>query len=388
MEPGLEPFRAEIPDAALADLRSRLRNTRWPEAETVGDWSQGVPLRELQDLCLYWSQSYDWRATERRLDELPQFRTEIDGIRIHFLHARSAEPGATPLLLTHGWPGSFLEFEAALPRLTDPLAHGGTASDAFHVVVPSLPGYAFSDRPITAGWGIHRIARAWCELMTRLAYPQFIAAGSDWGTSISTSIALRQPARLLGLHLVPPLVAPDSDPGQLTNAEQASLQDLDDRTRTGSGYSAMHSTRPQTIGYALTDSPAGLAAWIGEKLITWTDQAAGGLSRHQLLDNLSLYWFTGTAASSARLYWESIDEVTAWFTTATHDTIDVPAGCTVFPAEVPRPSRRWAERRFTNIVHWSEPAEGGHFGAWEQPERFASDLRATGKALLAQRRRC
>ena len=378
-----EPFRVDIPDAEIAELRTRLRHTRCPDPGTVSDWSQGMPLQEVQDLCRYWSEDYDWRTTERRINKLPQFRTGIDGIRIHFLHVRSADPAATPLVLTHGWPGSFLEFEDALPRLTDPLAHGGTAADAFHVVVPSLPGYAFSDRPASGGWDIHRIARAWCELMSRLGYPRFIAAGSDWGTSISTSIALQHSGRLLGLHLVPPLVAPDPDPGRFTEAEQAALRDLDERSRSGSGYSAVHSTRPQTIGYALTDSPAGLAAWIGEKLATWTDQAAGGLTRDQMLDNLSLYWFTRTAASSARLYWESIEEVARWFTATTSDTIDVAAGATVFPAEVPRPSRRWAERRFTRIVHWSEPAAGGHFGAWEQPERFAADLRATRRRLPA-----
>jgi epoxide hydrolase len=378
-----EPFRVDIPGAEITGLRTRLRHTRWPDAGTVSDWSQGMPLQEVQDLCRYWSEGYDWRAAERRINKIPQFRTEIDGLPIHFLHVRSADPAATPLVLTHGWPGSFLEFEDVLPRLTDPLAHGGTAADAFHVVVPSLPGYAFSGRPASSGWDIHRIARAWCELMTRLGYPRFIAAGSDWGTSISTSIAIQHRSRLLGLHLVPPLVAPDRDPGGLTDAERAALRDLDERSRSGSGYSAVHCTRPHTIGYALTDSPAGLAAWIGEKLVTWADQAAGGLTRDQVLDNLSLYWFTRTAASSARLYWESIEEVARWFTAATSDTIDVPTGATIFPAEVPRPSRRWAERRFTRIVHWGEPAAGGHFGAWEQPEHFAAELRATRRCLPA-----
>lgn len=299
---------------------------------------------------------------------------------IHFLHVRSPDPAATPLVLTHGWPGSFLEFEQTLAPLAGPGAFGGPASDAFHVVVPSLPGYAFSGHPATTGWDIHRIARAWCELMTRLGYPRFVAAGSDWGTSISTSIALQDPGRLIALHLVPPLVAPDRDSGDLTSAERSALHDLDERARRGSGYSAIHGTRPQTLGYGLTDSPAGLAAWIGEKLWTWTDQASGGLTEEQVLDNLSLYWFTRTAASSIRLYWESIDEVSAWFTSATADTIAVPTGCSVFPAEVPRPSCRWAQRRFTSIVYWSEPGRGGHFGAWEQPELFVRDIRATVRA--------
>ena len=362
----IEPFRIAVAQRELDELRARLMGTRWPDEEPVSDWSQGVPLRQLQALCQRWAHEYDWRAAECRLNEIPQFRTEIDGVAFHFLHARSPDPSATPLVLTHGWPGSFLEFEQTLAPLTEPAARSGTAGEAFHVVVPSLPGYAFSARPTTTGWDIHRVARAWCELMTRLGCPRFIAGGSDWGTSISTSIALQHPERLIALHLVPPLVAPDRDADDLTGAERSALRDLDERTRHGSGYSAIHASRPQTIGYGLTDSPAGLAAWIGEKLWTWADQASGGLTEDRILDSLSLYWFTRTAASSARLYWESIEEVSAWFTSGTTDTIAVPTGCSVFPAEVPRPSRRWAERRFTNVVHWSEPDRGGHFAAWEQ----------------------
>jgi epoxide hydrolase len=376
----IQPFRIAVAEPELADLRARLNSTRWPDEEPVSDWSQGVPLRQVRALCSRWATEYDWRATQRRLNEIPQFRTEIDGVAVHFLHVRSPDPSATPLVLTHGWPGSFLEFEQTLAPLADPAAHGGSAGDAFHVVVPSLPGYAFSGHPTATGWDIHRIARAWCELMTRLGYPRFVAAGSDWGTSVSTSIALQHPGRLLALHLVPPLVAPGRNADDLTSAERSALRDLDERTRHGSGYSAIHGTRPQTLGYGLTDSPAGLAAWIGEKLWSWTDQASGGLTEDQILDNLSLYWFTRTAASSARLYWESIEEVSAWFTSATTGTIAVPTGCSVFPAEVPRPSRRWAQRRFTNIVHWSEPGRGGHFGAWEQPELFVRDIRATARA--------
>ena len=386
MTSNLEPFRIGIADADLDDLRARLRRARWPEREPLNDWSQGVPLDWLQELCQHWEDGYDWRATERRLNDIAQFRSTIDGVGIHFIHVRSPIPSATPLILTHGWPGSFLEFEQALAPLTDPAAHGADPGIAFHVVVPSLPGYGFSDRSATTGWDIHRIARAWCELMTRLDYPRFIAAGSDWGTSISTSIALQQPHRVTGLHLVPPLVAPNLDAGNLTTTEQTALRDLDARSRHGSGYSAVHGTRPQTIGYALLDSPTGLAAWIGEKLATWTDQTSDGLSREQILDNLSLYWFTRTAASSARLYWESIDEISSWFTSATTDTIDVPTGCAVFPAEVPRPSRRWVERRFTNIVNWNEPHRGGHFGAWEEPDLFVDGLRNTARALTSNAR--
>jgi len=379
----IEPFVIAADGAALDDLRDRLRRTRWPEHEPVGDWSQGVPLDYAQDLCGYWAGRYDWRATEARLNQIPQFTTRIDGLDVHFLHVRSPHPGALPLIMTHGWPGSFLEFERVLGPLADPPAHGGDVADAFHVVVPSLPGYGFSGKPATTGWDVHRIARAWAELMTRLGYQRFLAEGSDWGTSVSTSLALQHPGRLLGIHLVPPLAPPDRDAGDLTDRERAALADLGERSRTGSGYSAEQGTRPQTIGYSLTDSPAGLCAWIVEKIWTWTDHAGDlgqVLGADQVLDNITLYWLTGTGASSARLYWESIAQVTEWFTAATSDTIAVPAGCSVFPKEVPRPSRRWAQRRFTNIVYWNEPARGGHFAAWEQPGLFVGEVRAVARS--------
>lgn len=379
----IEPFVIGVDRAALNDLRDRLRRTRWPERETVGDWSQGVPRGYLQDLCGYWADRYDWRAAAARLNQIPQFMTRIDGLDIHFLHVRSPHPGAVPLLMTHGWPGSFLEFERTLGPLSDPSGHGGDAAGAFHVVVPSLPGYGFSGKPATTGWDVHRIARAWAGLMTRLGYKQFLAQGSDWGTSVSTSLALQVPGRLLGIHLVPPLAPPDHAATDLTGRERAALADLDERTRTGSGYSAEHATRPQTIGYSLLDSPAGLCAWIVEKLWAWTDHP-GDLSQvltaDQVLDNITLYWLTRTGASSARLYWESIAQVTQWFTTAAGDTVTVPAGCSVFPKEVPRPSRRWAQRRFTNIVHWNEPPRGGHFAAWEQPAIFIDEVRAVARS--------
>ncbi len=379
----IEPFVIGVDAAALDDLSDRLRRARWPERETVGDWSQGVPLGYLQDLCGYWAEGYNWRATEARLNQIPQFTTEIDGLDIHFLHVRSPRPGAVPLVMTHGWPGSFLEFEHALGPLTNPAAHGAEAADAFDVVVPSLPGYGFSGKPSATGWDIHRIARAWAELMARLGYGRFLAMGSDWGTSVSTSLALQDPGRLLGVHLVPPLAPPDRAAGDLTDDERAALADLDQRSRTGSGYSAVQGTRPQTIGYSLTDSPVGLCAWIVEKLWAWTDHPGDlgqVLSADQVLDNITLYWLTGTGASSARLYWESIAQVTEWFTAAAGDTITVPAGCSVFPKEVPRPSRRWAQRRFTNIVYWNQPARGGHFAAWEQPSLFTGEVRAVARS--------
>jgi epoxide hydrolase len=379
----IEPFVIGVEAAALDELRQRLRGARWPERETVGDWSQGVPRGYLQDLCGYWAKGYDWRATQARLNQIPQFTTEIDGLDIHFLHVRSPHPGAVPLVMTHGWPGSFLEFERALGPLTDPAAHGGDPADAFDVVVPSLPGYGFSGKPSAAGWDVHRIARAWAELMARLGYGRFLAMGSDWGTSVSTSLALQHPGRLLGIHLVPPLAPPDRAAGDLTDDERAALADLDQRSRTGSGYSAVQGTRPQTIGYSLADSPVGLCAWIVEKLWAWADHPGDlgqVLSADQILDNISLYWLTGTGASSARLYWESIAQVTQWFTTAASDIITVPAGCSVFPKEVPRPSRRWAQRRFANIVYWNQPARGGHFAAWEQPSLFTGEVRAVARS--------
>jgi pimeloyl-ACP methyl ester carboxylesterase len=379
----IEPFVISVDQAALGDLHDRLRHARWPEREPVGDWSQGMPLGYLRELCSYWAESYDWRATEARLNRIPQFTTAIDGLDIHFLHVRSPHPGAVPLIMTHGWPGSFLEFEQALGPLTDPPGHGGDAADAFDVVVPSLPGYGFSGKPTVTGWDVHRIARAWAELMTRLGYERFLAMGSDWGTSISTSLALQHPERLLGIHLVPPLAPPDRAAGDLTEEERAAVADLDERTRTGSGYSAIQGTRPQTIGYALNDSPAGLCAWIAEKLWAWTDHPGDlgqVLTASQVLDNITVYWLTGTAASSARLYWESIAQVTEWFTTAASDNITVPAGCSIFPKEVPRPSRRSAQRRFTNIVYWNQPGRGGHFAAWEQPSLFTGEVRAVARS--------
>ncbi|WP_442930000.1 epoxide hydrolase family protein [Mycolicibacterium sp. BiH015] len=380
----ITPFLIEVPDAEISDLRRRLTSVRWPEPATVDDWSQGVPLRYLQGLADYWAHTYSWRTTEARLNRLPQFTTRIDGLDVHFIHVRSPQSGAIPVVMTHGWPGSFLEFEQTLAPLTDPKAHGASSAQPFDVVVPSLPGYAFTGKPVEADWGIHRIARAWVELMRRLGYERFVAQGSDWGTSVSTSIALQHPERVLGIHLVPPLAPADSDTTAMTDAERAAEADRRERARD-SGYSAVHGSRPQTIGYSLVDSPVALCAWIVEKLWAWADHdgdLSDVLSPDQVLDNVSLYWLTRTGASSARLYWESIARVSEWMTTSAGTPIDVPTGCTVFPREVPRASRRWAARRFTNIVHWGEPKRGGHFGAWEQPEVFVDELRLSADRIL------
>lgn len=373
------PFRLTVSEADLGDLRDRLRRTRWPEREPVPDWSQGVPLAYLQDLCAYWAEQYDWRATEARLNAIPQFRIEIDGFNIHFLHVRSPHPQALPLVLTHGWPGSVVEFLKVIGPLTDPVAHGGEAADAFDVVCPSLPGFGFSDKPRTTGWGIGRIAAAWRALMDGLGYARYGASGSDWGTSVSTLLGQLDPEHVVGIHLVPPLAPPDPATfAELTARERAALATLERSAEWDSGYSQEQGTRPQTIGYALTDSPAALCAWIIEKFWAWTDHDGdleNVLSRDELLDNLMLYWLPATGASGARLYWESIRQVNGWIAREVDETIDVPTGCTIFPKELQRPSRRWAERRFRDIRYWNEPERGGHFAAFEQPELFVDEVR-------------
>ncbi|MEJ3657417.1 epoxide hydrolase family protein [Actinomycetes bacterium KLBMP 9759] len=369
------PFRIEIPDAELDDLRARLRGTRWPEAETVDDWSQGVPLAYLQDLCGYWAERYDWRRTEERLNAFPQFRTDIDGLGIHFLHVRSPHPEALPLVMTHGWPGSVVEFLKVVGPLIDP----PDPADAFHVVCPSLPGYGFSDKPAAPGWTVERIAAAWVRLMARLGYERYGAQGGDWGTSISTAIAQLDPEHVAGIHLNPPLAPPDPATfDDLTPAEQASLDALERAKDWEDGYSVQQSTRPQTIGYGLVDSPALLCGWIVEKFRAWTDSDGhpeNVLTRDEMLDDVMLYWLPRTGASSARLYWESIRAVAARFRDGVTDTVDVPTGCSIFPKELPRPSRRWAERRFLDIRHWNELPKGGHFAAFEQPEIFVDEVR-------------
>ena len=385
------PLRIDIPAADLRDLRERLERTRWPEPEPVADWSHGVPLDYLRELCRYWATGYDWRATEARLNEFPQFRTRLDGLAdhggraeptdpdglaIHFVHVRSPHPNALPLVLTHGWPGSIVEFT----KVIGPLVNPPDPADAFHVVCPSLPGYGWSDKPGRPGWTIHRIATAWTALMARLGYSRYGAQGGDWGSSITTSMAVQDPEHVAGIHLAGPLAPPDpSTMGDLTPAERAALDALKNAQQWESGYSAQMSTRPQTIGYSLVDSPAGLCAWIVEKFRAWTDcdgHPENALTRDEMLDNIMLYWLPATGASAARLYRESYRHIVEIYTSATTDTIDIPTGCTIFPKEMLRPSRRWAAKRFTNILHWNELERGGHFGAFEQPAAFVDEVRA------------
>jgi pimeloyl-ACP methyl ester carboxylesterase len=366
----IEPFRIEVPDAQLDDLRDRLARTRWPEAETVDDWSQGIPLSYVQELCGYWGTSYDWRVTEARLNEIPQFKTEIGGLAIHFLHARSPREDALPLILTHGWPGSVVEFLKVIGPLTNP----GPDDPAFDVVAPSLPGYGFSDRPAQPGWGTRTIAAAWAELMERLGYERYGAHGGDWGSPITMQLAARAPEHLAGIHLTMPVVPPAvfAELGELTEDEQAVLARFAEYRQSGSGYSKQQSTKPQTLGYGLVDSPAGQCAWVVEKFREWTDcdgHPENVLSKDELLDNVMLYWLPATAASSARLYWESFGDTDL-------PKISVPTACSSFPKEIIRIPRRAAERHFSDLRQWCDHDRGGHFAALEQPDALVEDLRS------------
>jgi epoxide hydrolase len=378
MSDDITGFRIDIHDADLDDLRRRLRRTRWPEPETVDDWSQGIPLAYVRQLCEYWLERYDWPARQARLNRLPQFITEIDGIGIHFVHARSAEEGAMPLVITHGWPGSIVEFVKVIGPLTDPVAFGGNAADAFHVVCPSLPGYGFSGKPNRPGWGVGHIADAWDQLMGRLGYERYGAQGGDWGAQVTTAIGMRHPEHVAGIHLNMPIAFPGpavmDDP---TERERAALDSMEYYGSWDSGYSKEQSTRPQTVGYGLVDSPAGLCAWIVEKFWSWTDcdgDPANVLSRDELLDNVMFYWLPATGASSARLYWES-------FTKPFLGPVPVPVGCSIFPKEIFRPARRWAQEQFPNLHYWNELDKGGHFAAFEQPEAYVGEVRASFRPL-------
>ena len=369
----IEQFQIHASDSDLDDLKRRLRATRWPEPETVSDWSQGVPLAYLRQFCDYWLNKYDWRKREARLNAIPQYRTGIDGLGIHFLHVRSPHPAAMPLILTHGWPGSIVEFVKVIPLLTDPTAHGGQASDAFHVVCPSLPGFGFSDKPKERGWSVEKIARAWSDLMLRLGYTWYYAQGGDWGASVTTSIALQDTQHCHGIHLNMPTVRPDPETmSTLTDEEKDGLAARQYYQDWDSGYSKQQSTRPQTVGYGLVDSPVGQAAWILEKFWSWTDSNGNPenvLTRDEMLDDIMLYWLPRTAASSARLYWES-------FGKGSLEPVRIPVGVSAFPKEITRVSRRWAEKRYKDLVYWNRLDRGGHFAAFEQPELFTQELRA------------
>jgi epoxide hydrolase len=372
MSDDITPFRIEIPDADLEDLHQRLRRTRWPDPETTGDWSQGIPLDYTRSLCDYWLERYDWRASEARLNRFPQFRTEIDGVSIHFVHVRSPEDGALPLVITHGWPGSIVEFHKVIEPLANPVAFGGSAADAFHVVCPSLPGYGFSGKPDRPGWSTTRTAGAWDQLMVRLGYPRYAAQGGDWGAQVTTALGMNHPEHLAGIHLNMPIAFPAPGATDLTEREQAALATISHYNTWESGYFKEQSTRPQTVGYGLADSPAALCAWIVEKFWAWTDcegDPANVLTRDEMLDNVMLYWLPATGASSARLYWENNGK-------GFLGPVAVPVGCSIFPKEIFRPSRRWAEKQLTNVHYWNELDKGGHFAAFEQPETYVDEVRA------------
>jgi pimeloyl-ACP methyl ester carboxylesterase len=370
-EAEVRPFRIDIPQADLEDLQARLNRTRWPDQLPGVGWDYGIPLDYVKELAEYWRASYDWRAHERRLNEFPQFTTTIDGQNVHFLHVRSAEPGALPLVMTHGWPGSIVEFIEVIGPLTDPRAHGGDPADAFHLVVPAIPGYGFSGPTRDRGWNVHRIAQAWDELMRRLGYQRYGAQGGDWGSSISRQLGVIVPEHLIGVHLN--MLAPvPSDQVELSDEDQARVAELQRFRSTGSGYGAIQSTRPQTLAYGLTDSPAGQLAWIAEKFREWTDGDLpdDAVDRDQLLTNVTIYWLTGTAGSSARLYYEAARSG-SWGPPATSTA---PTGVAVFPKEIARSVRPLAELS-NNIVHWSEFDRGGHFAAMEEPDLLVGDVR-------------
>ena len=377
----ITPFKYEAPQSALDDLKNRLKHTRWPDRETVKDWSQGVPLAKLQALVKYWHTDYDWRRCEAKLNSFPQYRTKIDGLNIHFLHVRSKHENALPILITHGWPGSVLEFLKVIDPLTNPTAHGGRAEDGFDVVAPSLPGFAFSDKPGERGWNAERIARAWAELMRRLGYKRYVAQGGDWGSLVTTTMAQQRPPGLIGIHLNMPFVFPDPIPTTgLSKAEQRAVDAFKRFQTDGMGYFWQQSTRPQTLGYGLADSPAGQAAWIYEKLHAWTDNKGdpeSALSRDEMLDNITLYWLTDTAASSARMYFEHAGVVAKGNT----GRVELPVGCSIFPGEIVPAPRTWAERFYPKLIHWNELDRGGHFAAWEQPALFAKEMRDCFRSL-------
>jgi pimeloyl-ACP methyl ester carboxylesterase len=369
----VRPFRIEAADEQLDDLRDRLARTRWPDAETVDDWSQGIPLDYVQELCRYWRDEYDWRAREARLNAFPQYQVEVDGLDIHLIHVRSPHPEALPLVITHGWPGSVVEFAKVIGPLTDPVAYGGDAGDAFHVVCPSLPGYGFSARPTAPGWGVPRTAAAWAALMAALGYGRYGAQGGDWGSMVTAALGALDAEHLVGIHLNMPVVGRDAmSMEDLTEAERETLGGLAEFQKWETGYSKQQTTRPQTLGYGLADSPAGQCAWIVEKFHAWTDcqgHPEHVLTRDELLDNVMLYWLPGTGASSARMYWESYQGMGL-------QPVEVPTGCSIFPKEVLKISRRWAEGRFLDLRYWNELDRGGHFAAFEQPELYVEELRS------------
>jgi len=370
----ITPFKVDVPQAALDDLKERLANTRWPDKEPVTDWSQGVPLTKAQSLVEYWRTRYEWRPVERILNGLPQFRTQIDGLGIHFIHVRSRHENALPMVLTHGWPGSVLEFLQVIAPLTDPTAHGGKADEAFHVVIPSLPGFGFSDKPTEPGWRLPRIANAWAALMARLGYSHYVAQGGDWGAGVTSWMARQRPSGLAAIHLNLPILfpPPPPPPGGYTAEEQRALAQLGKYASDAMAYASIQGTRPQTLGYGLADSPTGQAMWIYEKFQGWSDNKgdpAEAISVDRMLDIISLYWLTDTAASSARLYYESFGKDFGRM------PLDFPVALSVFKGDFFLPPKTWADQTYSKLLYWNEVPKGGHFAAFEQPKLFVAEVR-------------
>jgi len=386
----IHPFHVKVPEAALADMRRRIAATRWPDRETVNDRSQGVQLAKIQELVRYWGTDYDWRKAEAKLNALPEFVTTIDGVDIQFAWVRSRHPNAMPLIMTHGWPGSIFEFLKVIGPLTDPTAYGGHAEDAFDLVLPSMPGFGFSGKPRGPGWNPDHIARAWAELMHRLGYKRYVAQGGDWGSVITDTMAHQTPAGLIGIQVNMPATAPPEvakalscgapAPPGLSAEEKAAYEQLNDLYQRGTGFAAIMVTRPETIGYSLADSPAGLAAWIYDKFADWTytrGQPELSLTRDEMLDDITLYWLTNAGVSSARLYWENENNANNFNAM----DISLPAAITVFPGEIYRAPRSWAERNYHKLIYFHNADKGGHFGAWEQPQLFSEEIRAAFNSL-------
>ena len=385
----IRPFKVAVPDTAITAMKRRIAETRWADAEPVPDDGQGVRRQRLQPMMDYWAGTYDWRVVETKLNALPMFKTEIDGLDIHFIHVRSRHDNAMPMILTHGWPGSILEFLQVIGPLTDPTAHRGKAEDAFHLVIPSIPGFGFSGKPKTTGWGSDQIGRAWSALMLRLGYDRYVSQGGDCGSVISQRMALQHVRGLVGIHLNMPAVVPadiaktlaagDPAPATLTAGERGAFDQLEAFYRDNSAYAAMMNTRPQTIGYSLVDSPVGMAAWMYEKIAQWTysnGEPERVLGRDAILDDLSLYWLTSTGASAARIYWEDHSN-----NFNARGIIDLPVAISVFPGEIFRAPRSWAERCYRSLFYFNEVSDGGHFAAWEQPQLFAEEVRSAFRPL-------
>jgi pimeloyl-ACP methyl ester carboxylesterase len=391
----IRPFRIDVPEEDLVDLRRRVLATRWPDQETVNDQSQGIQLAKLQELVRYWGTGYDWRKAEAKLNALPQFITTIDDVDIHFIHVRSRHPNAMPLIMTHGWPGSVFELLKTVGPLTDPTAYGGRPEDAFDLIMPSMPGYGFSGKPTGTGWDPDHIARTWAELMKRLGYTRYVAQGGDWGSPVSSAMARQAPAGLLGIHINLPATVPAEiakalndggpAPAGLSEKERAAFDSLNTSSNKGNrSYAVMMGTRPQTIGYGLTDSPAGLAAWmLGHPgFAPWTySHGDPEKSPDEVLDDITLYWLTNSATSSARLYWEYSGRSPIFAAAEKTGEILLPVAITVFPGESYRAPETWARRAYRNLIYFHEVDKGGHFAAWEEPELFSAELRAAFRPL-------